>query len=474
MRPRSQGSGAAACARRHAAGCAPKVGVVNIVIIGAGEVGTHIARFLSQARHNVVVIDRDPQRLQVIEESLDVRTLCASATDLAALSEAGTGQSDLLLAVSDSDEVNFAAALLGKRMGARRVIARARKAFYLGDRLAEYAEVFGADRIVCPEVWTAAEIARILEHPGTLGVTFFARGRIQMRRIEVEPGASAVGRPLQQVPFPRGALLASIRRGDDLIVPHGSDTVQAGDHVTIIGATGDIGRIQALFRATKEPRRRVVIAGGGLLGRTLAQILEKRQFAIRIVDRDLERCRGLSEALGRTEVLHGDATDLRFLEETGLSETDVFVGATNDDQTNIMSGLLMGRMGVATRIVIVHRPDLAPLLQDMGLTHALSPRDVMAGAVVTALQREEVTAVQLLEEGRAEVLELRVPRDAEIVGRAIKNAGLPRGVIVAAIVRRGDVFVPGGDDPFLGDDTVVAYALSESAEKFEALIGKRV
>jgi trk system potassium uptake protein TrkA len=442
---------------------------MNVLVVGAGEVGTHIAGVLSRQRHNVVVIDNDPEQLHRIEDTLDVQALNGHGTDLDVLTKAGAETADLVLCVSNTDEVNFGAALLAKQLGARQTIVRARKHFYLGDRLRHYVEAFRVDRVVCPEVLTAQEIAKRIEHPGTQRLEYFAHGRVQLRSIFVEADAPATGKVLREIPLPGRTLIASIKREGQLIIPRGDDRIIAGDLISIIGSTVDISRIDRLFRRGAARAQRIVIVGGGLVGFYLAQILERRSFSVTLIERRLWLCEKLSEQLGRTEVVHGDATQLPFLKENRFSQADAFVATTSSDDTNLMSCLLMRELGVPLTAIVMHRPDFASLVERVGVSYALSPRYVVADTVLAMLQARNVLSVAVLEGGDVEAVEMRVLPDAPVAGRTVKDAKLPRGSLLGGIVRRGEVIIPKGDDTIEVDDSVVVLAPHETIVRIEKL-----
>lgn len=431
---------------------------MNIVVIGAGEVGTHIATVLSAAKRNVVVIDSDPNRIRRIEETLDVQAVEGYGTDVTVLEQAGAGNADLVLAVSNSDEVNLVAAHLAKGLGARKTIVRARKRFYLEERLRHFVEAFNADRIVCAEVLAAQEIAKRLEHPGTLKLEYFAHGRIQMRSFYAEEGAPQVGVPLRDIPFPGRTLIAGISRNERFLIPGGSDKVEAGDGLTVLGSTADISRIESLFRRERERPRRVVVVGGSLIGFYLAQILERRGFSVVLVERNLAHCEVLAEQFQRTEVVNGDATNIQFLRENRYTNADAFAATTNIDETNLVSALLMRSMGVPIVGVVMHRPDFASLLEGVGVTFAVSPRFTVANTVLNMLQHQNVLSVSVLDKGQAELVELRAEPGAPMSGRSLRDARLPKGCLVALVVRGGEVFIPKGDDRIEAGDSVIVLA----------------
>lgn len=442
---------------------------MNITVVGAGEVGTHIAGVLSRQKHNVVVIDADPEQIVRIENTLDVQALVGHGTDVDVLNQAGAGAADLVLCVSNSDEVNFGAALLAKQLGARQTIVRARKHFYLGDRLRRYVEAFRVDRVVCPEVLTAQEIAKRIEHPGTQRLEYFAHGRVQLRSIFVESDAPAANKLLREIPLPGRTLIASIKREGKLIIPRGDDRILAGDLISIIGSTIDISRIDKLFRRGSTRVQRIVIVGGGLVGFYLAQILERRNFSVTLVERRLWLCEKLAEQLGRTEVVHGDATQLQFLKENRFTQADAFAATTSSDDTNLMACLLMREMGVPLTAVVMHRPDFASLVERLGVSYALSPRYVVADTVLAMLQEHNVLSVAVLEGGDVEVVEMQVLPDAPLAGRLVKDAKLPPGTLLGGIVRRGEVIIPKGDDSLEAEDSVVVLAPHETIGRIEKL-----
>ena len=442
---------------------------MNIAVIGAGQVGTHIATVLSRRGDNVVILDQNEDNVRRVEEALDVQTLVGHGTDVDTLYRAGVPDCDLVLAVTDSDEVNFLAALLAKRLGARKTFVRARKSFYLEDRLRRYVETCEVDQVVCPEVLTAQEIAKRIEHPGTRRIEYFAHGRIQMRTMDVDARAPQAGRRLREIPLPGGTLVVGISRDGKTIIPRGDDRVEAGDTITIIGSTANISRVEKLFGQRRDRVHRVVIAGGKLVGLYLAQILERRHFSVRLVERRRARCEELAHILRRTEVLHGDMTVLRFLEENRLDQAQAFAATTRKDHENLMACLLMRELGVTLTAVVIHRPDFASLVAKLDVSITLSPRFVVADTVLNMLQQKNVLSVAQLGAGDAEVIECRASASSPLVGKSLKEAKLPRGTLLGAIVRQGDVIVPKGDDHVMIDDSVVVFATREAAPKVKRL-----
>ncbi len=462
---------------------------MNVIIIGAGQVGTHIATILSEFEHNVAVIDKNPQQIEQMEETLDVRTLLGHGADMAVLESAGAAEADLVLAVSDSDELNFNSALLAKQLGARQTLVRARKAFYLEDRLRDYISTFKVDRVVCPEVLTAQEIAKRIEHPGTQRIEYFGHGRVQLRTMLVTEQSRQLGVPLKDIKLPGRTLIVGILRPDPstrgaqngangrsghrarLIVPHGGDRIEPGDKLTVLGSTSDMLALERMFTDYKRSARvrRAVVMGGGLIGFYLTSTLARHNIAVTLVEHDRGVCRRLAADLPRAEVLFGDATSLPFLEQARLGNTDVFAATTSQDDSNLMACLLMSELGVKQTAAVMHRPDFATLVDRLGVAYALSPRHMMGDTVNSMLQHGNVLAVAMLEGGLGEAIEYRVNSETPIVGKRLKEAKLPTGALVGAIVRQGEVLIPKGDDHLQCDDTVVVCVQRESMARVEAL-----
>lgn len=439
----------------------------TIVIVGAGEVGFHAAEVLLHESYNITLIDSSRERLDEVEEILDVQTLHGFGVDPEVLRRAQTQDADLFLAVSDNDETNILAAWLAKQMGARAVVARARNPMY-SDSAAPFRRRMNIDMVVCPEMLAAFELAKYVDNPDVLAFQHFAMGRVEMQRISLTEHSFVIRQPLEDLKLP-GMLVALIRRGDDLIAPSGKDMLLPGDVATVIGESEQMNLLQSIFHFPEEGVQRVLIAGGGMTGQILAQTLEARRFSVALIERDRKRAEQLAEALAKTEVIHGDATRRAFMKEERIDEADIFLATMGEDEDNVMACLLARDLGARKVGAVIHRPDYADVLEKIGVNTAVSPRHLAASRIVALVRRGGAQSVAVLEGGAAEILELRVRPDCAIAGRPLREVDFPPGALLALVARREKVFVPKGDDALEPGDMVVAFSLAKSIDRLERL-----
>jgi trk system potassium uptake protein TrkA len=441
---------------------------MDVIVVGAGQAGTHIAQVLSQENHDVTVIDFDRERLRRAEESLDVRTICEHGASPQVLEVAGAPKAHLVAAVTENDEVNLIAAVTARQLGAWKTAARVYNQAYHGGGRIEYRNILGIDLIISPQTLTAFEIAKLVENPAAVAVETFAQGKVEMRQMEVGENSPAIGRRIRDLfPPDRGdaTLAVSLSRGSDIAIPGPDDVVRLGDRITVIMPAGRTGDVRRLFGDVQEGAENVVIAGGGATAMMLAQLLEGRGLNVTLIEERLERCEALSRILTRTRVIHGDATRHSVLEEERVARSDVFVALCGSDEVNLMSALQAKQMGVRTQIVAVNRVDYAPIVERVGIDHAVSPRILTGNRILTLVRRAQIASMAVLQDGKAEVVELKAEAGAEAVDRAIGDeVRFPKGSILGALVRGNEVIVPRGGDSILADDTVIAFALSEVVE----------
>ena len=437
---------------------------MNVIVIGAGEVGLHLASILSREAHNVTVIDLAQGQIERIEETLDIGAIRGHGADPDTLLAAGAESADLALAVTNRDEVNLIAALTAKALGTTKAVARVRSQQYLDETRLSYRRLLGIDLIINPVVFTAYEIAKFIENPDVLAIESFARGQVEMRQVRVEDDSMLAGKPLREIAFEPGTQIGSIMRDDAFIIPHGSSVIQPGDIVTIIGQRGRLERMQKLVTGAEKKMRNVMIFGGSQIGLLLAQLLENTGCAVKLFETDLSRCQQLAEHLRRATVVHGNAADLDVLKRERVSAADAFIAVTDDDERNIMSVLLAKEQGAGKGVVLTHKPDFATLLEKVGIDHAISPRLITANRILALVRRGELYSTAVLADGTAEAVELRVNAGAKIVDRTLKEVRFPKNTLIAALIRRDRVIVPRGSDTFNAGDTVIAFAQPDSID----------
>lgn len=442
---------------------------MNIIIVGAGTVGSNIAELLLQENHDITVIDIDKGRLQDLGELLDIRTLHGYGASTEVLAAARIAEAQLLLAVTNNDEVNMISAFTAKQMGARKTVARVRNRCYLDATKLNYRRFLGIDLIISPEILTAVEIVRFLDNPDAVALAHYAHGKVQLRQLVLCASSRFVGQPLRNISLPEGVLVVSIAREKALIIPKGDDQLLPGDKITVIGIPERMTEVQRMFKPPSPEVETIVIAGGGETGLFLAETLEQRDYRVKLVEANRERCHYLSEILTRTAVVHGDVTKLPFLLEERVKNVDVFIAVTGDDETNVMSSVLAKEIGVKQCVTKVGRPDYVAVLRKMGIDLVLSPRMVTANKILALVKRGIIKSVSLIEEGKIEVIEFQAMADSKVVGKPLSQIAFPKGTLVAALVKHGEVRVPRGTDVIEAGDMVIAVGLTEVIDELEAL-----
>lgn len=438
---------------------------MDIVIVGMGEVGRFLAATLSFEGHRIRAVDRSAARLELAVEHTDLQTLQGHGAALRTLRKAGVATADLVIAVTDSDEVNMLAALTARQLGARQTIARVEDRAYYEEEGGFAHDVVGVDLLINPQVLAAMEVHQVVRSFGALEIQNLADNRVEVIDIEVAEKTRFLNKQLRDISVPRGGLVAAIVREGRVLVPHGGDHVELGDHVWLIGDIDVIPRLEAMFGMSREgTARRVVLVGGGEIGLEVARRLGRDAVDVTIIEKDLARCRELAAELNNALILHGDGTDRNLLMEEEAGQADAFLALTREDEVNVMASLLARGLGARRSIALIHRGDYLGAARDVGLDVAISPRRSAANHILAHVRSGEVRQVVRVEDGRGEILEINVPDRARVLGRSLMYIDFPRGAIIGCVVREDRVFIPGGTDEMLPGDTVVVFTLPEVRE----------
>jgi len=415
---------------------------LRIVILGAGQVGSSVAESLVSEANDITVVDVNAERLKTLQDRFDLRTVSGNAAHPAVLEQAGARDADMILAVTKSDETNMVACKLAATMfNIPTKIARIRSADYLSHPEIFSHENFAVDSAICPEQVLTDYISKLLEFPEALQVLEFADGRVSLVAVKAFQGGPLVDHPISHLRshMPQiDARVAAIFRGDSPIIPEGSTVVEAGDEVFFIADTRNIRGVLRELRRMDKAVKRVMIGGGGNIGRRLAQQIEHR-YDVKIIEFNKAAAQQLAADLDRTLVLSGDVTDEELLREENIDEMDVYCALTNDDENNIMSSLLAKRMGARKVIALINRSSYVNLVQAGTIDIAISPAQATIGTLLARVRRGDCAAVHSLRRGAAEALELVAHGDAsssKVVGRRIDQLDLPKGATIGAIVRR--------------------------------------
>ncbi len=440
---------------------------MKIIILGAGQVGANLAASLVAENNDITVVDLDAGRLSELQDRFDLRTVRGHAAHPSTLKIAGADDADMLVAVTQSDETNLVACRLSATLfNIPTRIARLRSSDFLEIEEGFLAEHFGVHHVISPEQEVTDTLRRLIEHPEALQVLDFAEGKVRLVAVRAYHGGPLVGHELQDIKrhMPDiDARVAAIYRRDRGIVPKGITVIEPGDEVFFLARKRDIPSVMRELRRMERPVKRVMIAGGGNIGRRLAARLE-RDYEVKLIDHNKATCAQLADQLHRTLVLQGDATDEDLLEQENIESIDVFCALTNDDEDNIMSALLAKRMGANRVIALINRSAYVNLVQGGEIDIAISPAQATVGPLLSKIRRGDMAAVHSLRRGAAEVLEIVVHGDfktSKVVGRRIGDVALPEGASIAAIIRGEEVVMAHHDTLVEAEDHLILFALNK-------------
>ncbi len=446
---------------------------MNIVIVGAGEVGTSVARHLVREGHDVTVVDRNPARAAKIGEMIDVMTFAGSGSSMRVLREVGVAKADLVIAVSNNDEVNLLSAIIAKQLGVRTAVARTSDPDHVGSSVGFATDVLGVDLVICPEILTAAELTQVVRSRGAVAIERFAQNRVEMIQLAVSEGTAPTKRALKDLRLPRGALIAALLRDDELVIPSGDDVLRAHDEAFVIGRTDVIKKIESIFGKKRlQKNRHIVLVGAGKLARSLIRSLSDEKARITVIDEDPEACSRLAEEVD-VNVVQGDATDSELLMEEGIENADLFAALTREDEVNLLSSLLAKQHKARRTLALVQKTEYASIYRKLGVDATICPWLLVANQILRYVRPSELVSVSLLEGGKGEVLEFRAQTRSRIVGSPLKELGFPRGAIIGAVMRQDEVFIPSGDDSIEPEDLVVVFALPSVRDQVTRLFGER-
>ena len=437
---------------------------MKIVILGAGQVGRTAAFHLSREEANeVTVIDTDEDILRDLQDRLDIRTVAGNGSYPSVLEAAGAQDADIIIALTNSDEVNMMACEVAYTLYRTPTkIARIRAAEYTSRPELFSDEALPVDVFISPEQLVTEYVERLIQYPGALQVLDFADGKLRLVAVRAHEGGLLVGqqlRALREHVRDIEARIVAIYRAGRSIIPGGDTVVETGDEVFFLAARDDIRRVMSEMRKEEHPVRRIVIAGGGNIGLRLAKTLEKTN-QVKIIERDAKRARRISELLENTIVLNGNAADEELLIEENIDGTDVFAALTNSEEANILSAMLAKRLGARKVMALINKPSYAELIESGSIDVAISPQTITIGSLLAHVRRGDVVRVHSLRRGAAEALEAIVhgdDRSSRVVGKRVEEIKLPDGASIGAIVRGEQVIMAHHDTCVQCDDHVIVF-----------------
>ena len=445
---------------------------MKIIILGAGEVGFHIAQRLSEEKQDVLLIDKDPSKINRINENLDVQAILGSGTSPEILKRSGIMESDMLVAATDSDEVNLFACMLAKNLNPYIVkIARVRNHEYINEKDLLGEDLLGIDQIINPGSVMVETVRSFMLAPGASDVIDFVDGRVKLIGITIKPDSPLAGRKLLSFKGVESKiLLGAIIRGEKVFIPQGEDTIEPNDLVYAVVQTGALESIFPFFDIQGEECKRVMIVGAGETGLALAKALDQGNINTKIFERDSGRCTALAEQLERVIVINGDGTDKQLLLEENIKDIDFMVAVTGDEESNVLISLLAKQLGAKKTITRISKLSYIPLVSAIGIDTVVSPRLSAIRAILQYIRRGKIISVAPLKGEHAEAIEAEALDTSEIVNKPLSKVKFPKGALIGAIVRDQNIIIPKGDSIVQPRDRLIIFTLDKVVPKLEKLL----
>lgn len=447
---------------------------MNIIIVGAGEIGRHLAFCLAKDAHRISLIEADKSLAEELEATLDAKVIHGDGTSVSDLADADVGECDLFLAMSSSNTTNMMSASMAKSMGVAKVISRVHPSLQREEWLFDFRGHFGLDHIFSSERLTAIELAKFVRNPDSLVVEELARGRIELQQVQVGKGSTAIGKSLRELNSPEGIRIAMIARNHGTFVPTADSVIEEGDLTTIFGEPRKLRDFakQLQNKRGNTEKLRVVIFGGNEYGFSLAQMLESVDCTVRVFERDPQICNNLADRLTNATIINADATVSAELEEEQVGEADFFISTSVDDEDNVMSCLQAHTLGVKNCLTLIHRADYAVAISNsghhFGIRAAISPREATRKEIQRFITSDSFHVLK--EFDGVDLIELRVGNASIAAGHMVKEIEWPPGVVLVGKLRELHAEVPGPDEVLIGGDHLYAMVAKDARKKFLKLL----
>ena len=444
---------------------------MKVAIIGAGKLGIKVATALLGGDHAITVIDVNEEKLNKLSQQMDVLTVVGNGLSIKLLESCGINKFDFLIATTDSDENNILIASFAKKLGCSRVIARVRDPEHM-KQIDFIKENMSIDHVVNPDLAITLEIYKYLVEKYTLTNGIFSSGKVSLVQFSVRRFSRVIGMNMIEVrKLLPNMLIVAISRNGKIIIPHGSTSIEKGDTLYVIGERSEIHELhnRVYERGKYTNLQKVMIIGGGKTGFYLAEKLSEFGIAVKIIEKNKERCYYLSTHLEDVMILHGDATDTALLEEENIDEMDAFVTATGFDEENLLLALMAKKRGIEDVISKVSRQSYKTLIEQMGIDMALNPLDIVTSTILRYVQGSKKIISSLLIQGQAEIMEIIASNNMQFANKPLCELELPDGVLIAAIHRGNQVIIPDGNTSILQDDKVIIFCLLSDITEIEAL-----
>lgn len=427
----------------------------NIVISGAGEVGRYSAEVLANRGHSITVVDSNLAALSKIDNIIEAKLVHGSSCHAEVLEEAGVNGCDVLIAATSLDEINFMTASIGQKLGAKKVIARAHERNFVHSKLVDYNELFNIDHLICPEELTSEAICNQMRNPGVRAVKKFAKNEIELHQFFVQERTPAIHKPLDELSFPPGVRLVTLKRDNESIIPGAKTVISPGDQITLVVPAQAIDDVNRLFQNQKIEHHDIAIVGASPVSEWILNDIDRRSFSVRLFEPNLEIAEKIANQYPWITVLNADPIETHVFESERLDEASAFIASGCNEEHNIMGSLQAKSLGAKTTFAVIHNSTYLNSLEGIGIDHPYSPRIEGAKEVLRLIDDSPIKILSELEQGEVVVYELTVAKDSKGDGKSLIDIDFSRATIIAAIQRGPKVIAPSPTDLILANDTLV-------------------
>jgi len=445
---------------------------MRIIIAGMGDVGYHLAKELSIESHDIIAIDKNQQRLARIDSMADILTISGSATSLEILKKAKTSEAELFVAVTSSENTNIASAILAKKMGAKKTIARIANAEYLSNDVGVNFKELGIDFMLYPEELAAQETVNLIKRTAATDLLEFEGGKVTVMGLKLDKNTPIINKTLTEVTHQHPNVdfrIVAIYRNFRTIIPSGKDRFIANDQVFVITKPEGIELILKLAGKENIKFDNIMILGGSKIGRRVSELLQKN-MTIKLIESNEDKSFSLADDLPGTLVIQGDGRDIDLLAQEGIIDVDAFVAVTDDAETNIITCLMAKHLGVKKAIALVDKADYIPLTQTIGLDSLINKKLIAATSILQFVRRGEIISQTTLEGIDAQLFEFVVQPNSPITKKPVKDIGFPKDAIIGGIIRGEKSFIVVGDSQIQANDKIVIFSLPSGVKKIEKLL----
>ncbi len=435
---------------------------MKIAIIGLGTIGRTILKSLSGESHTITIIDEDKDKIEELIEKYDVMGVVGNGASMDIQKEAGVAGADVVIVLTNSDELNIFACLVAKSIGVKNTVARVRNPEYR-KQILDMREALGISMIVNPEMDTASEIFNLISLPAIAQVERFAKGRVLLVEIVAEKGCALIGETLISLgkKLSSKVLICAVQRGSSVTIPSGNFLIEEGDRIHFTSDANDLREFLAEIRQVKSPLKNIMIVGGSKVSYYLADELSKKKYTVKLLESNREAADDLAEKLPRVTVIHGNGTQHDLLIEEGIEAMDAFVALTDIDEENMIVSMFANKMNVKRTITQIKSEDLYGMLDGLGIKNNVSPKDVVADRIISYIRALEntrgsnVLTLYRLVGGLVEAMEFHARKPERIYDKPLKNLKIKENCLIACIIRHGTVIIPDGNTSIKLDDNVI-------------------